>query len=186
MSALARPPAHRAARRWRPGRTRAHTGHTRARNTLCALTALLVAGAQVAHKLKGLVNHPVGPRRGAIHLVHHDHHLSRGGPWVRGVGVWVGGRGAARGRPALLTSTLPPPTRPPTPTPMLKKCPDLQLQRLVQHPLHAPASRLPPQHTPALMPAPSCSAPAPCAAQSASAASAPPPSPPAAARRRPC
>lgn len=39
------------------------------------LTALLVGCAQVHEQLKGLVHHPVGPRRGAVHLVHHHHNL---------------------------------------------------------------------------------------------------------------
>lgn len=48
------------------GLARARQGH---------LTALLVRGAEVQEQLKGLVDHPVAARRGAVHLVDHHHHL---------------------------------------------------------------------------------------------------------------
>lgn len=39
------------------------------------LTALLIVGAQVDEEVKGGLHHPVGARRGAVHLVHDHQHL---------------------------------------------------------------------------------------------------------------
>ena len=154
-------------------------------NTASArLTALLVGGPQVHEQLEGLVNHPVAAGGGAVHLVHHNHHLERAGWEHAHSAVELRSRGAQqrrqrRRRPAQQQQRA-----------LAGGGGAPQGQRLVQSARqqrqHSGSTAAAPNPTCPRTHPPSCSAPAPCAAQSGSGAWGPPRCQPAAARRRPC